>query len=212
MIKAKKDEALSGKIALVIICIAALIITFIRYKDDLASSGVFTPDRVSGGNATGSEQGSSTGVGSRAGDGQSEAKSADSQPHEGDVKDIGTPGMPVDINKYLAAGKYTIIDFWSPFCPPCIMIKPHVERLAAVRKDIAVREVNINRKDVRGIDWGSPVARQYELQSVPQFKIFGPDQRIVAEKEEATKMVLDWIGKLEASEASEASEGSERSQ
>lgn len=201
MIKAKSDEALSGKIALTVICVAALVITFIRYKDELASSGLLPAPMSS---ERGKLDAADKGTGK---DGPEESGASDSgadrrgsaSSQKGDTGDINIPGLEVDIKRHAVSGKYTIIDFWSPYCPPCMMIKPFVEKLAAARKDIAVREVNINRPDVRGIDWVSPVARQYDLHAVPHFKIFGPDRKLIAENEPATKMVLDWIRELEES-------------
>jgi len=32
----------------------------------------------------------------------------------------------------------TLVDVWGPECQPCLALKPHVEKLAAARDDIAV--------------------------------------------------------------------------
>ncbi len=32
----------------------------------------------------------------------------------------------------------TLVDVWGPDCKPCLALKPHVEKLAAARDDIAV--------------------------------------------------------------------------
>ena len=56
-----------------------------------------------------------------------------------------------------------------------------------------VVKVDINRPDVRGIDWGSPVAKQYGMQSIPHFKVFGPDGKLQAEGKPARELVTGWF-------------------
>jgi hypothetical protein len=58
---------------------------------------------------------------------------------------------------------------------------------------VAVVKVDINRPDHRGIDWKSPVAGQYKLQSVPQFKVIGPDGKLLAEGDAAYDLVVNLI-------------------
>jgi len=98
-------------------------------------------------------------------------------------------GDEVQITDHVAEGKTTIFDFTSEFCPPCRAISPKLDKLHAERADIVVVKVDINRPDVRGIDWKSPVAQQYKLRSIPQFKVFGPDGKLKAEGDEAYELV-----------------------
>jgi thiol-disulfide isomerase/thioredoxin len=107
------------------------------------------------------------------------------------------PGaQAVDIAQYAVAGETTIFDFYSEYCGPCRMISPHLERLDKARADVSVVKVDINRPGVRGIDWGSPVARQYGLQSVPHFKIYGPEGKLVSEGQPAYQQIVNWIQQL----------------
>ena len=103
-------------------------------------------------------------------------------------------GQRVDLADYLAEGKTTIIDFYSEYCPPCRTIAPLLAKLAAERPDIRVVKVDMNRPGVQGIDWESPVARQFGLTSVPSFKLFGPDKQLIAEGQQATSLVQGLIG------------------
>lgn len=103
-------------------------------------------------------------------------------------------GQEVQIADYVVVGKTTIVDFTSKFCPPCERISPLLDKLHADRADVVVVKVDINRPDVRGIDWQSPVARQYALNSIPHFKVFGPDGKLQAEGEEAFEIVNKMIG------------------
>jgi thioredoxin 1 len=102
-------------------------------------------------------------------------------------------GQKVNLEDYLVPGKTVIFDFTSQFCPPCRAIAPHLHKLHADRADIVVVEVDINRPGVQGIDWDSPVARQYGMQSIPHFKVFGPDGQLQAEGKEARALVTSWF-------------------
>jgi thiol-disulfide isomerase/thioredoxin len=102
-------------------------------------------------------------------------------------------GEEVKISDYLVPGKITIFDFTSQYCPPCRSIAPYVEKLHLTRDDIAVVSVDINRPGVKGIDWESPVARQYEMHSIPHFKVFGPDGKLIAEGDKARALVTSWF-------------------
>ena len=62
----------------------------------------------------------------------------------------GNPGQPLDVKRLLVKGKTTLIDFHSPFCPPCVQLAPIMAKLAAKRPDLAIKKVNINRPDSPG--------------------------------------------------------------
>lgn len=104
-----------------------------------------------------------------------------------------SPGEPFDLKPHIVPGQINIVDFYSAFCPPCVRIAPYLERLAEARPDIVLRKVDINRKGFRGIDWGSPLSRQYRLQSVPHFKIFGPDGALLSEGDPAMAQIQAWL-------------------
>jgi len=105
----------------------------------------------------------------------------------------GNPGQPLDIKSLLVQGKTTLIDFYSPFCPPCVQLAPIMEKLAGKRPDLAIKKVNINRPQVKGIDWQSPLAKQYQLRQVPYFMIFNPQGELVAQGRDAVEMVQRWL-------------------
>jgi thiol-disulfide isomerase/thioredoxin len=102
-------------------------------------------------------------------------------------------GQKVDLKDYVVPGKTTIFDFMSAYCPPCRAIAPHLAKLHANRADIVVVEVDINRPDVKGIDWRSPVAQQYGMRSIPHFKVFNPDGKLQAEGDDAYHLVTSWF-------------------
>ena len=102
-------------------------------------------------------------------------------------------GQTVALADYLVPGKTTVFDFYSEYCPPCRAIAPRLVKLHQQRDDIAVVKVDINRPGVKGIDWQSPVARQYNLESIPHFKVYGPDGTLKAEGDAAYEMVTGWL-------------------
>ena len=102
-------------------------------------------------------------------------------------------GEEVKITDYLVSGKTVIFDFTSEYCPPCRAIAPKLDALHASREDVVVVKVDINRPETKGIDWKSPVAQQYGMQSIPNFKIYGPDGKLVAEGKEASQLVYGML-------------------
>ncbi|MBV8141105.1 MAG: thioredoxin family protein [Verrucomicrobia bacterium] len=102
-------------------------------------------------------------------------------------------GQEVDLKNYLVKGKTTVFDFYSDYCPPCRALSPSLDALHEKRDDIAVVVVDINRPGVRGIDWSSPVAREFQLQSIPHLLIYNKEGELEAQGEGARAKVLDWI-------------------
>jgi thiol-disulfide isomerase/thioredoxin len=102
-------------------------------------------------------------------------------------------GEEVDLKKYLTKGKITIFDFYSDYCPPCRALRPYLETLHERRDDIAVVVVNIDRPGVRQIDWSSPVAREFQLQSIPHLMIYNKDGELDSQGEEARSKVIAWL-------------------
>ncbi|MFB3902494.1 MAG: TlpA family protein disulfide reductase [Acidobacteriota bacterium] len=90
-------------------------------------------------------------------------------------------GEEIDVKDHMVRGQTTVFDFYSQYCPPCRAVSPLLEELDRRRPDLTVVKVDINRPGYVGIDWQSPVARQFEIQSVPHFKVYAPDGTLQAE-------------------------------
>ena len=106
-------------------------------------------------------------------------------------------GTQVKLTDYLIPGKTTVFDFYSDYCGPCVQVAPALEKLHQTRPDIVVVKVDVNRPGVKKIDWDSPVVKQYGVRSIPHFKVYGPDGKLLAEDSptsaKARQMVLGWI-------------------
>lgn len=74
-------------------------------------------------------------------------------------------GEHVDINKHLAYGRVTIVDFYADWCGPCREVSPYLEQMANTDPEIALRKIDI-------INWKSAVAMQYNLHHIPQINIY----------------------------------------
>mgnify|MGYP006277831329 CR=1 FL=1 len=105
-------------------------------------------------------------------------------------------GEPIDITAYAVEGAFTVFDFMSDYCPPCVQISPWMDRLHAEREDVYVVKVDVNRPDVRGIDWRSPVLQQYGIRSIPHFKIYGADGQLMHEGRPAYEKIVGWLEQL----------------
>jgi thioredoxin 1 len=103
-------------------------------------------------------------------------------------------GEKINLEDHLVAGKTTIVDFYSEYCGPCRELAPHLEKLVQTRSDIAVVKVDINRPGHQGIDWESPVARQFKLSGIPHLRLYGPDKQLQSEGDPALTQVLGWCG------------------
>lgn len=114
--------------------------------------------------------------------------------HEkGDTPAVISHGQKVTLADYVVPGRTTVFEFYSENCPTCRSIAPGLQKLHSTHSDVAVVKVDINRPGAKGIDWGSPVSKQYDLPSTPQIKVYGPNGKLVAEGPAAYKLVTGWF-------------------
>jgi len=91
-----------------------------------------------------------------------------------DVKVIAH-GEKVDLAAHLVSGKNTVFDFYAPWCPPCRVLGPALERLAAAQPDrLAIRKVDI-------VDWTTPVVDQHGIESLPHLILYDPNGLVIAD-------------------------------
>lgn len=113
----------------------------------------------------------------------------------GSVEEVnwGRGGETLELNTLPVFGRTTLVDFYSPFCPPCVQVAPLLEELGQRRADLVIKKININRPQVQGIDWKSPLAQQHQIRSVPHFLIFNPQGKLVARGQTAMNQVISWL-------------------
>jgi thiol-disulfide isomerase/thioredoxin len=109
-------------------------------------------------------------------------------------------GGEVTLTDYLVPGKTVVFDFTSKFCGPCRLYDEPLHDLHTRRADVVVIKVDVNRPDVQGIDWESPVVRQFDLRSIPHFKVYSPQGKLLAED----KLVIGPDGRPDRARSSSA--------
>lgn len=68
-------------------------------------------------------------------------------------------------SEVLEAGKPVVVDFWAPWCGPCRMVAPELEKLAGKVGD-SVSFVKVN------VDEARDVATRYGIMSIPTIAKF----------------------------------------
>jgi thiol-disulfide isomerase/thioredoxin len=104
----------------------------------------------------------------------------------------GKGGQPIDVKKFVKPGQTTIIDFYSPNCPPCMKLAPMLSAMASRRPKTQVVKLNIDRPGSQGIDFDSPLTKQYNISGVPHLMVFDETGTLKAQGREALSMVLEW--------------------
>jgi thiol-disulfide isomerase/thioredoxin len=83
----------------------------------------------------------------------------------GQPVEVISHGAPVDINQHLALGNVTVVDFYADWCGPCRQLSPNLEQMATSDPEIALRKIDI-------VNWRTPVARQFNIHSIPQINVY----------------------------------------
>ncbi len=89
----------------------------------------------------------------------------------------GRPGAEVNIEANLVPGRVNVVDFYADWCGPCRELAPRLEALAA-KNGMVVLKVDIAK-------WGSPVAEQFNINSIPHLMIYDKNGKKIAEGGEA---------------------------
>lgn len=67
----------------------------------------------------------------------------------------------------LEADKPVLVDFWAPWCQPCLMMAPILDKLSEEMADkLKIAKVNTELPE------NQQLAIQYQIQSIPNMKLF----------------------------------------
>jgi thiol-disulfide isomerase/thioredoxin len=107
-------------------------------------------------------------------------------------------GKVIAIDGLACAGKVTVVDFSSDYCAPCVELAMFlIQTSKSYPARYAIRRVNINRPGFNGIDYESPVSKQYGIKDLPLIVVY--DNRVkVAEGNAARQWLIDDIKKMVA--------------
>ena len=85
---------------------------------------------------------------------------------EAKIRIVSNGGEQVDLPSLMAPGRITIVDFYAEWCGPCRRISPQLEQLAKTDPDVVLLKIDI-------VKWNTPITRQFDIQSVPNMRVFG---------------------------------------
>ena len=86
-------------------------------------------------------------------------------------------GDRVDIPTNLREGRWTIIEFEADWCGSCKVLKPSLMSLIHAKQSVALRRIDI-------VSWDSPVARQHDIQALPQLHLYDGTRLITSNRNE----------------------------
>jgi thiol-disulfide isomerase/thioredoxin len=101
---------------------------------------------------------------------------------------VSQGGQAVDLRSLLPAGKVAIVDFYADWCGPCRSIAPHLETLARENPKVVLVKIDI-------VKWGTPVTQQYDINSVPNIRVFDPNGKPVGQPTSNFSKVQSYVKK-----------------
>jgi len=125
-----------------------------------------------------------------AADAAEKAKAAANQTE--DLRIISNGGQEVDLPSLLIEDKITIVDFYADWCGPCKKISPVLEQLAKDDPDVVLLKVDI-------VKWGTPVALQFDLHSIPSVRVFGRSKAQVGDPTHDVDVVTERVKQAKGS-------------
>ena len=68
--------------------------------------------------------------------------------------------------------KPVLVDFWAPWCPPCVSVAPTIEQLSG-EHETRLKVVKVN------IDENAELASIFGIRSIPSFKVFNKGEIVL---------------------------------
>lgn len=99
-------------------------------------------------------------------------------------------GTPIDHSAYLTPGSITVVDFYAEWCGPCKSLAPELERIVREHPGVTLRKVDIG-------NWGSTVAKRYNVNSVPNVRVFDRNGNMVGPPTSSPGAIVTLIQRAE---------------
>lgn len=106
--------------------------------------------------------------------------------HREKIRVISNGGEELNLLSLLSPDTITIVDFYAEWCGPCRQIAPRLEQLVKAESDVVLLKVDI-------VNWGTPVTRQFGIQTVPNVRVFGRTGKQIGEATHDLNQVLQWV-------------------
>jgi hypothetical protein len=106
---------------------------------------------------------------------------------------VKNAGDEIDLKKILLEGDVNVLFFYSPAVTECVQMEEPIRKLATSRPDLIIHRIDIDRPETTAPDYQSPVARQFAISKVPNFKIYDLDGDLVTTDSSATAMMKQWM-------------------
>lgn len=73
-------------------------------------------------------------------------------------------GNSENFENLISSEKLTIVDFWAPWCGPCRVQLPILEKFAGENEDVQIVKINVDEE--------SDLAQKYSIRSIPTMLYF----------------------------------------
>ena len=109
-----------------------------------------------------------------------------------DIRVISNGGQEVDLPSLVTEGSITIVDFYADWCVPCKKISPVLEQLAKDDPDVVLLKLDI-------VKWGTPIALQFGLHSIPSVRVFNRSKTQVGDPTHDLNVVMQRVKQAKGS-------------
>jgi len=98
-------------------------------------------------------------------------------------------GRELDLNSLIEPGKITLIDFYAEWCGPCKRLAPYLASLVANNDGLVLHKIDI-------VDWNSPLARQYQINSIPSVRVYDRKGQLVGKPTGDFNKIAEYVSSV----------------